>query len=191
MEEKSVNSTNQKNNKYLKWGFILLLIGVFCIGSAFICIKYYKEYVKMNFIRSPISITEAELEIQMFNQSVIVYCGTEESRTVAGTLIGKIIDINNRSEHKIKVSAIDESRVSDDNYTQEHSTIIRDDAVAIMSEEDEVAVKVLHAKNAKFNILYHIDDTGYVDSIEFYLRCGIFGKKTIKETVIFSGDTNK
>jgi len=191
LEEKNIKKSSSKNNQYLKWGFILLLIGIFCIGTAFICIKYYRQYVKMHPKRSPYTITEAEMEIQMFNQSVIGYCGTEKSRTVAGTLIRKIIDSNNRSEHKIKVSAIDESKVSDDNYTQEHSTIIRDDAVAIMSEEDEVAVKVLHAKNARFNILYHTDDTGYVDSIEFYLRCGIFGKKTINETVIFSGDTNK
>jgi len=115
------------------------------------------------------------LDAVAFNATFTQYCGTNKNAQNAKTLIEKITQSNTFStEREIKIDVISEVDPTSDHkqaYNGATATGTVDKAVT-----DASAKQVYGAKNARWNIYYHLDAGQYVDGVQFYLQAGQLGQ---------------
>jgi len=116
------------------------------------------------------------LDAVAFNATFTQYCGTNKNAQNAKTLIEKITQSNTFStEREIQIIVVDESGTEQDGRQSAFATTTMPTNQADKKVDDNNAKQVYTAKNARWNIFYHLDAGQYVDAVEFRLQAGTIG----------------
>jgi len=116
------------------------------------------------------------LDAVAFNATFTQYCGTNKNAQNAKTLIEKITQSNTFStEREIQIIIVNEVTTDQASRQSAFTTTSIPTNQADKKVSDTQARQVYNAKNARWNIFYHLDAGQYVDAVEFCLQAGTMG----------------